>query len=129
MRYSEFSVVPTSSMEAYNSIIDIITVYMSKNRKYIPMDIIMSILHNQGYDITPRMVMDYLETNDNVENVTSTKIYLKNDDADMGMIPKNKKEDAGNHIKDMADSEIGSDDETKNIKHVKKLAKRAIGKS
>lgn len=109
MRYAELTSLPGTPEEAKNSVIDLVTVYSGKNKSSIPMDEVVSMLHGQGYDITPRMIMDILQDNDMIKRITKDKIELKGGDEDMGMIPDPEKEKTKKHVEKMAKKTIKKD--------------------
>ena len=114
MRYAELITIPGTSEEAKNSIKDLVTVYLGKGANDIPMDEVLSVLHNQGWDLTRRMIMDVLKDHKGIKQITKDTINLKGGneeaaDEDTGEIPDPEKE--------------------KSQKHVKKLAKKAIDKT
>lgn len=106
MRYAELASIPGTPEEARNNIIDIITVYLSDNKTEIPMARVLKMMHNQGYDLTGRMVMDVLKDNDSVKRITKDTIYLKGGDEDFGEIPDAEEEKAEKHIASMAKKAI-----------------------
>ena len=83
MRYADLVTLPTTSDEAKDSILDLITVAIGNNRADIPMDEVLSVLHQQGWDLTPRMIMDLLQDNDMIRQITKDKIILNNENADV----------------------------------------------
>jgi hypothetical protein len=80
MRYSEISSLPSSPEEAENAMLDLISVYRSKDEGSIPMDEILSVLHNQGFDANLRWVMDSLENKSGVKRITPEEVILQQDD-------------------------------------------------
>jgi len=77
MRYSEISNLPSTPEEAKNSIIDLVTVYRSRDEAKIPMKEILGVLHNQGFDANTRWVMDTLQDQDGVTRITPDGVYLQ----------------------------------------------------
>ena len=109
MRYAELTSLPSTPEEARNSIIDIVTVYSGKNKPSIDMDEVIGMLHDGGYDLTPRMVMDVLQDNDLIKKITKDEIMLKGGDDDMGMIPDQEKEKTKKHVEKLAKKTIKKD--------------------
>jgi len=109
MRYAELTSLPGTPEEAKNSIIDLVTVYSGKNKSKVPMDDVVGMLRDQGYDITPRMIMDVLQDNDMIKRITKDAIELKGGDDDMGMIPDQEKEKTKKHVEKMAKKAIKKD--------------------
>lgn len=109
MRYAELTSLPGTPDEAKNSILDLVTVYVGKNKSKIPMEEVIDMLRNIGYDITPGMVMDVLQGNDMVKKSTKEFVYLKGGDDDMGMIPDKEKEKTKKHVEKMAKKAIKKD--------------------
>ena len=106
MRYAELTALPGTPEEARNTIIDVVTVYNGRNASEIPMSAIIDTLHDSGYDITPRMVMDVLQGNEAIKRISKDTVYLKSDEADMGSIPDQEKEKAEKHVEKMAKKAI-----------------------
>jgi hypothetical protein len=79
MRYSEISSLPSSPEEAENAMLDLITVYRSKDEASIPMEEILSVLHNQGFDANIRWVMDNLKDKSGVKRITPNEVILQQD--------------------------------------------------
>ena len=79
MRYSEISSLPSSPEEAENAMLDLISVYRSKDEASIPMAEILSVLHNQGFDANPQWVMDNLKDKSGVTRITPTEVILQQD--------------------------------------------------
>jgi hypothetical protein len=102
MRYAEISALPGTPEEAKNSIINIVTMYSSKGKSEVPMQEILATLRNEGYDLTPRMVMDALQDNELVRKSTKDTVQLAGDEADMGMVAKGEKENSKKHVDKMA---------------------------
>lgn len=109
MRYAELTSLPGTPEEARDSIVDIVTVYSGKNKPSIDMKEIIGMLHNKGYDLTPRMVMDVLQDNELIKRITKDEIVLKGGDDDMGMIPDQEKEKAEQHVEKLAKKTIKKD--------------------
>jgi hypothetical protein len=109
MRYADLTTLPSSPDEAKASILDLVTVAIGNNKTEIPMDDILAIMHQQGWDLTRRMVMDILQDNDMVKQITKDKIILQND---------NEASPTDELKKDMQ----------KGKNHVDKLAKKAMKK-
>jgi hypothetical protein len=80
MRYSEISTLPSSPEEAENAMLDLISVYRSKDAASIPMDEVLSVLHNQGFDANIRWVMDMLQDKSGVKRITKDSVELQQDD-------------------------------------------------
>ena len=108
MRYSEISSLPSSPEEAQNAMLDLISVYRSKDAASIPMDEILSVLHNQGFDANIRWVMDNLKDKSGVKRITPNEIMLQQDN-----IP---------------DSEASADETDKSEDKVSKMAAKAARK-
>ena len=79
MRYSEISSLPSSPEEAENTMLDLISVYRSKDEASIPMEEILSVLHNQGFDANIRWVMDSLKDKSGVKRITPQEVILQQD--------------------------------------------------
>jgi hypothetical protein len=112
MRYAEITALPAPPEEADSSIINMITMASSKNKSEIPMQEILGMLRKEGYDLTPRMVMDVLKKTKLVRRTTKDMVHLVNDDADAdpGMIPPDQeKEKAKKHVEKMAKQTIKKD--------------------
>lgn len=109
MRYADLKALPSTPDEAKASILDLVTVAIGNNENEIPMDDVLAVMHQQGWDLTRRMVMDILQDNDMVKQTTKDKIILQND---------NYTDDTDNSEKAV---EKGKD-------HVDKLAKKALKK-
>lgn len=113
MRYAEITALPAPPEEADNSIINMVTMASSKNKGQIPMEEILAMLRIEGYDLTPRMVMDVLKKTKLVRKATKDMVHLVNDDADaeadIGMIPDREKDKAKKHIEKMAKQTIKKD--------------------
>jgi len=80
MRYSEISSLSSSPEEAENAMLDLISVYRSKDEASIPMEEILSVLHNQGFDANARWVMDSLQNKSGVRRITPDQVILQQDD-------------------------------------------------
>jgi hypothetical protein len=102
MRYAEISALPGTPEEAKNSVINIITMYSSKGKTKVPMQEVLATLRNEGYDLTPRMIMDVLQDNELVRKSTKDTIHLAGDEADMGMVADQEKENSKKHVEKMA---------------------------
>lgn len=87
---------------------DLISVYRSKDAASIPMDEILSVLHNQGFDANIRWVMDNLKDKSGVKRVTPKAVILQQDN-----IP---------------DSEASADETDKSEDKVSKMAAKAARK-
>jgi len=74
--------MPTSSEEAKESILDLITVAIGNNEQEIPMDDILGVVRQQGWNLTRRMIMDILQDNDMIRQITKDKIVLNTEDMD-----------------------------------------------
>ena len=108
MRYSEISSLPSSPEEAQNAMLDLISVYRSKDAASIPMDEILSVLHNQGFDANTRWVMDNLKDKSGVKRITPNEIMLQQDN--------------------VPDSEASDDEAEKSQEKVEKMAAKAAKK-
>lgn len=109
MRYADLRALPTTTDEAKASILDLVAVAVGNNRPDIPMDDIISMMHEQGWDLSRRMVMDILKDNDMVKRTTKDKIILNvEDEGEPG--------------------EVGKEEEEKSKQHVDKMAKKALKK-
>jgi hypothetical protein len=108
MRYSEISSLPSSPEEAKNAMLDLISVYRSKDEASIPMEEILSVLHNQGFDANARWVMDSLQDKSGVKRITPQEVILKQDN-----IP---------------DSQASDDETAENQDKVSKMAAKAAKK-
>lgn len=106
MRYADITALPAAPEEADNSIINLVTMASSKNKAELPMEEVLDMLHNEGFDLTPRMVMDVLKGNKMVTKVTKNTIHLATDDADLGMIPDHEEEKSKEHVEKMAKQTI-----------------------
>jgi hypothetical protein len=80
MRYSEIANLPSTPEEAKNAIMDIVVVYRGKDEKVIPMDEILSVLHNQGFDADTRWVMNTLKDQPGIERIEKDKVLLQTDE-------------------------------------------------
>lgn len=109
MRYAELTALPGTPEEASASILNLVTMYSSKNQKEVPMEDVLAVLHNEGYDLTPRMIMDVLKDNKLVSKVSKDTLYLAGDEADMGMIPDQDKDKTKKHVEKMAKQTIKKD--------------------
>lgn len=109
MRYAELMSLPSTPEEAKDSIFDLMSVYLGKNKSKIPMDDIVDMLGGQGYNVTPGMIMDVLRDNEMVKRITKDSVELKGSDEDMGMIPDKEKEKTKKHVKKMAKKTIKKD--------------------
>lgn len=109
MRYADIRALPSTPDEAKASILDLVTVAIGNNKKEIPMDDVLSVMHQQGWDLTRRMVMDILQDNDMVKQTTKDSIILQNDNY----------VDDGDHSDKVVQ---------KSKDHVDKLAKKATKK-
>jgi hypothetical protein len=114
MRYADLTSLPGTTEEAKNSILDLVAIYASKNKTEIPMKVVLAILHDQGYDMTPKMIIDIVTGNSSVKDTTTDMITLKGAD------------DAGLDVEG-AEDQVNKDKE-KNQKHVEKLAQKAARK-
>lgn len=59
--------------------LDLISVYRSKDAASIPMDEVLSVLHNQGFDANVRWVMDMLQDKSGVKRITKDSVELQQD--------------------------------------------------
>lgn len=108
MRYEELTSLPSTAEEAKNSMVDLITVYFSKNEPHIPMNDVLDMLRIEGYDLTPGMVMDILNGNRMIKRITKEKIELNNSDT-TDMISDKEKEKTKKHVEKMAKKAIKTD--------------------
>jgi len=88
--------------------LDLISVYRSKDEASIPMEEILSVLHNQGFDANPRWVMDNLKDKSGVKRITPNEVILQQDN-----IP---------------DSQASDDETEKSEEKVSKMAAKAAKK-
>ena len=88
--------------------LDLISVYRSKDEASIPMAEILSVLHNQGFDANSRWVMDSLKNKSGVKRITPSEVMLQQDN-----IP---------------DSEASDDEAAKSEEKVTKMAAKAARK-
>lgn len=104
MRYSDIVALPTTSDEAKDSILDLITVAIGNNRAEVPMDEVLGVLHQQGWDLTRRMIMDLLQGNDMIRQITKDKIILNDDNIDVAddYSDDNKQKKDKDHVSKMA---------------------------
>jgi hypothetical protein len=114
MRYAELVTIPGTSEEAKNSINDLVTVYLGDGESEIPMEEIQQMMHDQGWDLTPRMIMDVLQDHKGITKITKDTIMLKG----------GKEEEA-----DESTGEIPNPEKQKAEKHVAKLAKKTLSKA
>lgn len=77
MRYKELVSLPSTPEEAKNAILDLVTVYKSKKASSIPMDEILSVLHNQGFDADKRWVMDTLKDKAGIQRIAKDEVILQ----------------------------------------------------
>jgi hypothetical protein len=110
MRYADLKVVGSTPDDAKTSIIDLVSVASGNGRTEIPMSEILSVMHQQGWDISRRMIMDILQDNEMIERITKDSILLKNE---------NQVDPA-----DVIDKE-----KQRGAEHVDKLAMKAMNKS
>ena len=108
MRYADLTALPTMPDEANNSILDLVTVAIGNGKTEIPMEDVLEVLHQQGWDFTRRMIMDVLKDNKMIKRTTTDKIILVGDTEDTG---------------DASQQEV-----EKGKKHVDKMAKKALKK-
>jgi len=106
MRYAELTALPATPDEAKASILDLVTVAIGNGKTEIPMDEVLDVLHQQGWDLTRRMIMDILKDNEMIKRTTKDKIILKGDTEDTG--------------------DASQDEIEKSKKHVDKMAKKAL---
>lgn len=102
MRYAEISSLPSTPDEAENSIIDLVTVYRSRDAAKIPMDEILGILHNQGFDANTRWVMDTLKDQDGVTRITPEGVFLQQDTLDSGVASEPQQDQSQDKVSKMA---------------------------
>jgi hypothetical protein len=79
MRYSEISRLPSTPEEAENAMLDLVAVYRSNDASSIPMQEIISMLHNQGFDADARWVMSALQGQAGVDRITKDGVMLHTD--------------------------------------------------
>jgi len=108
MRLSQIQQLPSTPDEAKNGIIDLVTVYRSRDKSSIPMQEILSLLHNQGFDADRRWVMDTLKDKPGIVRITKDEVILKDEEPDTG---------------------ASDDQQEKSEKKVSKMASRAARKS
>lgn len=108
MRYSEIASLPSTPDEARDTILDLVTVYRSRDEKEIPMPEILKLLHNQGFDADRRWVMDTLKDQSGIRRVTKDAVILQTDEPE---------------------SEVGDDEQAKSEKKVSKMASKTAKKS
>lgn len=84
MRYHEIASLPSTPDEASNSIMDLVTVYRSRDQASIPMSEILGMLHNQGFDADRRWVMDTLKDKRGIVRITKDKVVLKSEEPPEG---------------------------------------------
>lgn len=106
MRYAEISALPAAPEEANNTIINMVTMASSKNKPEIPMEEMLGVLRSEGFDLTPRMVMDVLQGNKLITKVSKNTIHLANDGSELGMIPDQQEEKSQKHVEKMAKQTI-----------------------
>jgi hypothetical protein len=111
MRYAEIAALPAPPEEAENSIVNMVTMASKKKMSELPMEDILAMLRREGYDLTPKMVMDMLRKSKLVKDATGDIVYLINPDADAdtGMIPDERKADSKKHVEKMAKKTIKKD--------------------
>lgn len=111
MRYAEITALPAPPEEADTNIINMVTMASSKGKTELPMVDVLDMLRREGYDLTPRMVMNILKKSKLVKDASGDTIQLVNNDADedTGMIPDQKKEKAKKHVEKMAKQTIKKD--------------------
>lgn len=80
MRYKEIASLPSTPDEAKNGIMDLVAVYRSRDQASIPMDEILAMLHNQGFDADRRWVMDTLKDKQGIVRITKDKVILKQEE-------------------------------------------------
>ena len=102
MRYSEISSLPSSPEEAENAMLDLISVYRSKDEASIPMAEILSVLHNQGFDANPRWVMDNLKDKSGVTRITPKEVILQQDNIPDSQASDSEAEKSENKVSKMA---------------------------
>lgn len=107
MRYADLQVLSSTPEEAETSVVDLVSVASGNNRPEISMDEILSVMHQQGWEMTRGMIMDILKDNEMVERITKDKIILKNDNQ-------------------VNPAQVVSKEAERNEKHVDKLAKTAL---
>ena len=80
MRYKEIASLPGTPEEAQNAILDLVTVYRSKDAASIPMTEILSVLHNQGFDADRRWVMDTLKDQAGIVRIAKDQVILQQEE-------------------------------------------------
>ena len=80
MRYKEIASLPGTPEEAQNAILDLVTVYRSKDAASIPMTEILSVLHNQGFDADRRWVMDTLKDQAGIVRIAKDQVMLQQEE-------------------------------------------------
>lgn len=80
MRYKEIASLPSTPEEAQNAILDLVTVYRSKDAASIPMTEILSVLHNQGFDADRRWVMDTLKDQAGIVRIAKDQVILQQEE-------------------------------------------------
>lgn len=109
MRYAEITALPGPPEEAKTTIVNMVTMASSKNVDEIPMDEVLAVLQKEGYDLTPRMVMDVLNGNKLIQDVSRETIRLHNENGDTGMIPDQDKDKSKKHVEKLAKQTIKKD--------------------
>jgi hypothetical protein len=80
MRYKEISQLPGTPEEAENAVLDLVAVYQSHDVTEIPMNEILGVLHDQGFDADRRWVMDALQDKPGISRIEKDKVVLHTDE-------------------------------------------------
>ena len=102
MRYADLTALPTMPDEANNSILDLVTVAIGNGKTEIPMEDVLEVLHQQGWDFTRRMIMDVLKDNKMIKRTTKDKIILAGNSEDTGDASQHEVEKGKKHVDKMA---------------------------
>jgi len=103
MRYADLTALPTTSDEAKANILDFITVAAGNNKTEVPMDDVLALMHQQGWDLTKRMIMGVLKDNDMIKRITKDKIILQGDnEAEPGDASEREEEKSQKHVNHLA---------------------------
>ena len=82
--------------------LDLISVYRSKDKASIPMPEILSVLHNQGFDANVRWVMDSLQDKTGVKRITQDSVELQTDDISDDVASPDEQQQSENKVAQMA---------------------------
>jgi hypothetical protein len=102
MRYSEITSLPSSPEEAQNSLMDLVSIYRSKDEASIPMKEILSTLHNQGFDANTRWVMDTLKDKSGVKRILPDRVELEQDEIESSVPSKDEQDKSQEKVQKMA---------------------------